>query len=206
MVASTRNQSQSQAGFTLLEMLVAMLVATAILVSITPSIFLAVATRIQTRRAEQALQLAQQNFELARLLMNQDPSVTNLPASITGDVRQVAPPTSFVTTCAGSGSFPCAVTQASITTDGQFAIQTFRDRGTNLPDGTISGFRMGVRVYSIESQPFIGSLQRTTAPLKLTTGQGSRLRYPLISVYPEVNTGDVQGSFQAYSSYLSNPQ
>lgn len=79
-------------GFTLLELLMATLVTTMVLIIITPPLFLAVATRVQAQRVEQALQFAQQNLELVRWVMNQNPSADQLPATVMEDVRQGLPP------------------------------------------------------------------------------------------------------------------
>ncbi|XGB39524.1 MAG: type II secretion system GspH family protein [Cyanobacteria bacterium LVE1205-1] len=78
-------------GFTLLELLMATLITTMVLIIITPPLFLAVATRVQAQRVEQALQFAQQNLELVRWVMNQNPSADQLPATVMEDVRQGLP-------------------------------------------------------------------------------------------------------------------
>lgn len=192
-------------GFTLLELLMATLVTTMVLITITPPLFLAVATRVQAQRMEQAVQFAQQNLELVRWVMNQNPSADQLPATVMEDVRQGLPPTSFVPRCGGSGWFPCSPSEAVITPDGQFAVQVFRNPGFSSSNGTIGGFRAGIRIYSIESQAFLGSLERQTTPLKLTSAHGSRFRNPLVAIYPEVLAGDRPGSLDAYSRYLNRP-
>ena len=56
----------TSAGFTLIESLVAMVVISITLVAITPPIFWATGTRVQNRRAEQALALAQGEIDRVR--------------------------------------------------------------------------------------------------------------------------------------------
>ncbi len=198
-------------GVSLLEVLVAMLVVTAVLASITPSIFLAVATRVQARRAEQALQLAQQEVERVRLLMNQpnDAAYLNqqLPASAAGDVRNFAVPASFVTTCSAQ---PCPITEALISSSSdQFAVQMFRDNPgiVNSATGELQGFRVGVRVYSTDARlgnGFPANLQRNTKGIGLTTAQGNRLYYPLAALYVEISKGDsTNNALGAYRTYLT---
>lgn len=85
------NFGANDQGFTLLELLMATLVTTMVLITITPPLFLAVATRVQAQRMEQAVQFAQQNLELVRWVMNQNPSADQLPATVMEDVRQGLP-------------------------------------------------------------------------------------------------------------------
>ena len=68
-VAASRRRSDQ--GLTLIEGLVAIVVVSITLVSITPPIFWATGTRVQNRRAEQALQLAQGEIDRVRTLVDQ---------------------------------------------------------------------------------------------------------------------------------------
>ena len=54
------------AGFTILEVLVAMVVASIMVMIITPPVFLVTAARVQQRRAQQSLQLAQAEIDRVR--------------------------------------------------------------------------------------------------------------------------------------------
>ncbi|MCY7282913.1 MAG: type II secretion system GspH family protein [Cyanobacteria bacterium CAN_BIN43] len=75
IAASSRRSDQ---GLTLIEGLVAIVVVSITLVSITPPIFWATGTRVQNRRAEQALQLAQGEIDRVRTLIDQgqtDPAI-----------------------------------------------------------------------------------------------------------------------------------
>lgn len=74
----------STAGFTLIESLVAIVVISITLVAITPPIFWATGTRVQNRRAEQALALAQGEIDRVRAEIERGgtPSVDDLPKSI----------------------------------------------------------------------------------------------------------------------------
>lgn len=59
LVSQIAKRQHSQEGITLLESLVAIIVLTIAISVVTPPIFLAVATRVQNRKAEQAMHLAQ---------------------------------------------------------------------------------------------------------------------------------------------------
>ena len=75
MADSNRRSDQ---GLTLIEGLVAIVVVAITLVSITPPIFWATGTRVQNRRAEQALQLAQGEIDRVRTLMDQGQATLDL--------------------------------------------------------------------------------------------------------------------------------
>lgn len=75
-----------QDGLTLIECLVAMIIITIVVAIITPPIFLAVGTRVNNRRTEQALQVAQGEIERVRLLM-----ISNLSFQ---DIKDSLPPES----------------------------------------------------------------------------------------------------------------
>ncbi len=75
MAASSRHPDR---GLTLIEGLIAIVIVSITLVSITPPIFWATGTRIQNRRAEQALQLAQGEIDRVRTIVDQGNATTNL--------------------------------------------------------------------------------------------------------------------------------
>lgn len=66
----TKSPSSDQ-GLTLIEGLVAILIISAVTTAITPMMFLSVATRVQNRRAEQAVQLAHGQIDQVRVLIDQ---------------------------------------------------------------------------------------------------------------------------------------
>jgi prepilin-type N-terminal cleavage/methylation domain-containing protein len=79
----SRSGSSTVQGFTLIEALVAIVIISITLVSITPPIILATATRIQNRRAQQAVQIAQGEIDRIRVLVErQQPNLgLSLPPS-----------------------------------------------------------------------------------------------------------------------------
>ena len=170
---------QSEQGFTIIESLMAIIVITVLVVSITPPIFLAVGTRVQNQKAEQAMQLAQLQVDQVRVLIERGIySNSDLPPDGgTGVPTTVAAPTSFITCTTAASSNACAV---DINNDGkpEFYVQTFRTQA--ISSGTPSvviAFQMGVRVYSALAQGQAG-LQTTQAALKFTTEQGNQRKYP----------------------------
>jgi type II secretory pathway pseudopilin PulG len=204
----------SEQGLTLLETLVGILVITIVLAASTPPILIAAATRIQNRNAEQAFQIAQQEVDRVRLLMEQgDYADANLPpadSSITdpNNIKNVSAPT---TSC----NKPCTpTTPTQAIQDGDFLIQTFRETGVREqqvgadPDGNnqVIAFRMGVRVYSnaaIQNLANGGSLEKEAASLQMTDGLGQQRQKPLAVLYTDFVRGDLTLSLQGYRNFLN---
>ena len=85
-MAASRQLSSDQ-GLTLIEGLVAIVVVSITLVSITPPIFWATGTRVQNRRAEQALQIAQGEIDRVRTLVDQGKAAIDLLPPDTGETN-----------------------------------------------------------------------------------------------------------------------
>ncbi|PSB17982.1 type II secretion system protein [Phormidesmis priestleyi ULC007] len=180
-IAASRQRSDQ--GLTLIEGLVAIVVVSITLVSITPPIFWATGTRVQNRRAEQALQLAQGEIDRVRTLVDQGQATIKLLPPVGADNIRVAnsvpAPTSaksgLVTvnpsckTNPDNGESPALGEYIQINTDPNpenpndckpnFLMQTFRSTGLDGDGNPVTGsaipegFVMGVRVYSIVAEP-----------------------------------------------------
>jgi type II secretory pathway pseudopilin PulG len=81
-------QSRREEGLTLIEGLIAIVIVSITVVMITPPIFWATASRVQTRRAEQALQIAQGEVERVRSLVERG---TIQQLSATAALEQLPP-------------------------------------------------------------------------------------------------------------------
>lgn len=199
-------------GLTLVEGLVAIVIISITMVSITPPIFWAVASRVQTQRAEQALKLAQGEIDRVRTIIDRgtDTTTTSLPPAVSVNVRNgVAAPNT-----AGTGVISiksCSETVATlppanaatfvpIDTNGDCAadylLQTFRSEGldekgnafTGAANQTLSGFVMGVRVYSAVARSELLAERGGTQPASLrgTNGLGNQLNRPLAVLYSTI--------------------
>lgn len=209
-----RKTNHSEGGLTLIECLVAIVVIALATATVTPMMVFAVATRVQNQRAEQALQLAQGEIDKVRLVVEQGGdygdrlkqlSLIAASASTTSAI-QVAPPTAFVASTASVTD----ITQArkvDIDGDGNsdFAIQLFRTKGIELTPqivGVVNStpvvFEVGARVYDIQAERNLGSLQKAPADLTFTSGEGGRGRRPLAALYSQVAQGDREGSLCQY--------
>lgn len=201
---SLRRRAGGEQGLTLIECLVAIIVITITIVAITPPIMLATATRIQSRRAEQANQAAQGEIDRIRFIVERGGYTLNdLPASaavvqIKDAGVAVGPPTGSTplltrrTTCTGTYAAnprypttpaPSATGLILVDVDGDctpdFVMQVFRNIGQVPPPANATdppyAFDMGVRVYTfIPGQPF-PTLQKERASLVAGTGARDQL-------------------------------
>jgi type II secretory pathway pseudopilin PulG len=221
-------KKDSERGLTLMEALVAVLMVSAVLVAITPPIFLTVATRVQNRKAEQALQLAHGEIDQVRVLVQEGitggpkGSVNQLPKLASGvtTIAEVEPPTSKDGRLQ-STNYECSkydqanAPQLDVTTARQvdvngdcladFLVQTFRSNEQNilregLPVPVV--FRVGVRVYSISAK-FEG-LETGQASLQLTTGEGQQTKRPLAVMYTVLGQGDSGDALEKYRCFAGS--
>lgn len=207
---------RSEEGLTILESLVGILVITLVLAASMPPILMAAATRVQNKRAEQAIQIAQQEVDRVRLLVEQgDYRNDELPPAISGltnpnRLKDMFPPTSVCST------IPCSPTQpsqAKRSEDGNFIVQIFRDPGVSDPQirdlstpsqPQILAFRIGVRVYSkaAEQNLLSGRLVTDAAPLRVTDSIAQQTERPLAVLYADFARGDLTPSLRRYREFL----
>jgi prepilin-type N-terminal cleavage/methylation domain-containing protein len=199
-------------GFTLIESLVAIIVIAVTVSAITPPIFMAAATRVQSRRAEQARAIAQGEVDRVRSLMERGVTNINQLPGVPGGI--VATPQSFAAAQTSVPTSPmlspvgCSVTRYPAATpvaadvltpvdiDGdckaEYAMQVFR-----LPSPTPAGeaapfsLMMGVRVYSYAGQNYT-ALNVEQSSLGMTTGRRDRgaVQRPLAVLYSQISRND----------------
>jgi type II secretory pathway pseudopilin PulG len=204
-VCENFQESPTEQGVTLLECLMGIVITVLAIALITPPLFIATASRVQTRRAEQALQLAQGQVDRYRTVVSQGQhTIDRLPA-VVGNVNS-APVPSAKANFLKSGNSACnslyndqqipANQALPVDVDGDckadFLMQTFRDAGVT-PNGTTkpTNFTIGVRVYSILAERNLGgNLLTDQASLQLTSGQGSQQTRPLAVLFTRVNWSD----------------
>ena len=203
----------SEAGLTLIECIVAILLISITVTMVTPPIFLAVATRIQNQRIEQALQLGQSEIDRIKLMVNRG-AYTNddLPPEMTSaSLVEMSAPTALqadrdaVYAATGGSDSPTDAFAVDIDSDGDadFAVQAFRNEGQANTTGDLVAFGMGVRVYS--ARAFDGGTPTDTEQLtaSFVAGDGAQLNNPLITLYTDVARGDVPDSFDTLNTYTT---
>lgn len=215
-----RQGKSSEQGVTLLECLMAIIVIGLTVAMTTPPLFVAAATRVQNRRAEQALQIAQGEVDRvqtlvqrgqhtpARLPVNAGPAINatapiNLntvgaPTAIAPELRSVNPARNTYT---GRQLNLTEALPIDIDGDGEadYLMQVFIGNIRRAPSQTnYATFQTGVRVYSVLARNNLGSLQTQQASLQLTSGQGSQRLRPLAVLYPNVAWSDRSFSLCEY--------
>lgn len=214
--ASIRSGRSSESGVTLLECLVGIAVIAVTATLILPPLFIASASRVQNRRAEQAFQIAQDEIDrIQTLVASGQHGAANLPASAGAFTNgaNVGPPTavagvrkcvnSTLTTYTGSGvgalqAIPVDIDGLTVGGNNcapEFYMQVFRSVSPNdtAPGGTRqNSFILGVRVYSVLAQDNFGSMTAPVQPaaLNITSGTGSQRVRPLVALYPRLTWSD----------------
>jgi prepilin-type N-terminal cleavage/methylation domain-containing protein len=208
-------RQRQQAGFTLIESLVAIIILSLTVVSVFPPIFWATATRVQNRRAEQAIQLAQSEIDRVRVAVERKTiTQAQLPPKVGAALKPDAPaPTTVIAQAVklrsavpgcnnddgnqaiNVGDVILVDTDPSPTGSAtpctpEFMIQTFRGTGVPTDDGVTApdGFVMGVRVYSITARNSVlaGTAQKGPGTLRGSTGLGTQQIKPLATQYSTI--------------------
>ncbi|MEO0350645.1 MAG: prepilin-type N-terminal cleavage/methylation domain-containing protein [Cyanobacteria bacterium P01_A01_bin.15] len=211
--------NDSISGLTLIESLVAIAIIGITAASIGPVIVISAATRIQSQRAEQALQLAQGEIDRVRQILEQrivDDGVGGTTEYSTADLMIASTPTTIINTPANAlgptavaGAFNGAdyQTARSVDIDGDtvpdFAVQAFRFGATERSvGGQPIAFEMGVRVYEIDAIDGTGTaLSTAAARLGTTAGEAERKEKPLAVLYTEVTKSDERQSLCEYFEF-----
>jgi len=207
----------NQAGLTLIECLVAIVMVALMGAIIAPAMVVSVATRVQSQRAAQALDIAQSEIDRVRILVERGEDYTNdLPPEITGvtfnnaddekELASVLGPNSLASTAAARTAYTQAF-PTDLDGDGNndYGIQTFRTPGETI-GGRPVAFVMGVRVYDLDAVNNAGGNNlpgNPQASLAMVDGEGERNERPLASLYSFIAVSEDGQSFCNYISYLS---
>ena len=210
-LAKVSKGSSSQQGLSLFECLIGIVVIAVVITSFTPAIFIAVATRIQNRRAEQAIQLAQAEVDRVRRTMEQGVYTTSdLPpqgSQANNTFRLESGPGSTARLRANQVYSSSASTGVTMDVNGDgtddFIVQTYRSPGVRNNLNQLMAFNMGVRVYAISAQQNFGRLETRQASLAFSTALGQQQRRPLAVMYTSVIRSDVRISLQCYHEFLN---
>lgn len=208
LVAIRRDRvADGEAGLTLVECIMAIVVLGIVGAAIAPMLMISVASRINSQKSEQALQLAQGEIDRVRVLMErgEGDSIEMPPA--TGDdtdVNDVPAPDTLETAFADVN----AVTDAravDIDGDGEddFAIQSYTTK-TFYVEGIPQVFDLGVRVYDVRAFTSGQNLGTDEASLALTNNAGERTQLPLSVLSTRVFFGENGQSFCNYIEFADS--
>ncbi|MEO1590611.1 MAG: prepilin-type N-terminal cleavage/methylation domain-containing protein [Cyanobacteria bacterium J06632_22] len=200
-------KGKSDSGLTLIECLVAVAVIAATVGITTPVVILSVATRVQSQRAEQALQLAQAEIDRLRVQTERggsytiDVASTALATDVTQFEANVPAPVNGIDNAQASTSVNYA--RLASVSGNEYAIQSFRTVGSTTATGKPISFDMGVRVYRadvIRNTP-AGDLKTEGAALNMTSGE--ELERPLAVIYTTIVQGDREDSLCNYYNTIN---
>ncbi|MEM8808541.1 MAG: prepilin-type N-terminal cleavage/methylation domain-containing protein [Cyanobacteria bacterium P01_G01_bin.38] len=218
---TARTAQPSEAGLTLIECLVAIAVIAASVAVITPAVVLAVATRVQNQRAEQAFQVAQSEVDRVKLIVERGGAYTLNIASDTAATTvdefseapgtppvPVVPPPDDINDNTYSTTHTAAK-PVDLDDDGNddFAVQIFRTVGDSA--GTQpSAFDLGVRVYraDVVENKLASELAIEQAGINFTSGEGQSGSRPLAVIYTTVVKGDRERSLCDYHDFIDSAQ
>lgn len=196
-------------GLTLLECLVAIAMIGVSTATIAPVMLFSVATRVQSQKAEQALQLAQLEIDTIRVEVERGNNafVSSYPKTLEteDDIAETDAPENVYSALTTD---PKDARAADIDDDGEddFAIQVFRTEGVLDPNGDPMAFRVGVRVYDVDAvrnNPS-SALLTDQASLAFTSGEGQRGLRPLATLYTDIVSGDRDLSLCNYREYIDS--
>lgn len=167
---SKRKQPQptsqsSQAGFTIIESLLAIIVVTILMVGLAPVIVLSVATRVQAKRVEQGTDAARAYIDGVRSGTIPAPALKPNTTSF----KTFPAPSSTLPSCPTGNSY-CTGSQSLYCVDGggsigctsgpggfnDFIVQGFRNGDAAKPE---NGYKLGIRVYRADAFADAGTLK-----------------------------------------------
>ena len=201
----------SQAGFTIIESLLAIIIVTVLMVAIGPVVFISVAARVQARRVERATEAAKTYIDGVSSGSIKPPSVqvgtafTATRASPSFLNNAPLPTTSNfprLPNWSTDSGFYCVdldkTSGCSTSSSSDLVIQAFRTAGT-----AAQGYRLGVRVYRADGfRPPVNFQRTQQAALKGTLGD----RYaPLVTMITDIApTGTYENSLPSWCNRLRN--
>ncbi|MEH1839265.1 MAG: hormogonium polysaccharide secretion pseudopilin HpsB [Nostoc sp.] len=214
------SQLSDESGFTIIESLVAMLVVTILLAAIAPTIVIATATRVQSKRVEQATQAARTFIDGVKTGAVTAPTTTIAPTgTLAGNLlnpssTSMPPPTSSTST-----SLYCVIKDinnnltisnpdCTSNTSKIFYIQAVKiTASTTSTDSTgipKDGYRLGIRVYRSDID-FTKTVYASDSSNRKTqntfTGTLGDRQSPLVEMTTEI--GSKNTSFNALCQRLA---
>jgi len=170
-----------------------------------------VATRVQSQKAEQAIQVAQGEVEKIRLLAERggdySTELASYPITSTASVASTLTPTSASTSLDSTTTNVAKLVNVDADADSEFAVQVFRTAGVQPAGSPVPiAFELGVRVYDSRAvRENSSSLSTEAAGLSFTSGEGERGTRPLAVIYTDIFQGDRDGALCEYWKYVSTP-
>jgi type II secretory pathway pseudopilin PulG len=209
---SSSHKSQ-EAGYTIIESLVAMIVVSVLMIAIAPVMAFSVATRVQAKRIEMATQAAKTYIEALRSeALKQGGAIPGFPVrSQTAQLEDTSAPNpnDFATLyCIDIDKKDVTQNKCELDSNQDLVVQGYYFN--NLPattDPAKTGYSLIVRVYRansfasgvgpLKTQKALEAQQGTT-----TAGLGN-LRAPLVEMRTEIGASDRQGAYNSLCTRIN---
>jgi prepilin-type N-terminal cleavage/methylation domain-containing protein len=210
---SSSHKSQD-AGYTIIESLVAMIVVSVLMIAIAPVMAFSVATRVQAKRIEMATQAAKTYIEALRseALKFDDPNTPGFPTqSQTAELEDTTPPTDInALYCIDIDKKDVNSNKCEVDSNQDLVVQGYYFN--NIPADTNTnpartGYSLIVRVYRASSfASGVGPLktQNNLQAQQGTTSAGlGNLRAPLVEMRTEIGASDRQGAYNSLCTRIN---
>ncbi|MCC5665288.1 hormogonium polysaccharide secretion pseudopilin HpsB [Nostoc sp. CHAB 5784] len=207
------SQLCDESGFTIIESLVAMLLVTILLAAIAPTIVIATATRVQSKRVEQATQAARSFIDGVKTGAVTAPTTTTAPdGTLAGNLlnTNMPPPTSSTSLyCVTKNASNNLIISTTACTNILFYIQakTITVTTSTPIDSTgipKDGYRLGIRIYRSDidfTKPIYPSDSSNRKTQNTFTGTLGDRQSPLVEMTTEI--GSRNTSFNALCQRLA---
>lgn len=207
-------QQPSQAGFTIIESLVAIMVVSILMLALSPVIVLAVATRVQARRVELGTQAARAYIDGVRSgAISAAPQITkdiDFPAPSSGsltcdkDTHVCDPLNSLYCVPANPGN-TCTVNSVS---DMVVQASGYNQTATGAADDYKRGYLLRVRVYRADAfkESKLKTLAKDQAKAQTFTGGLGDRTSPLAEMTTEIPTTVSKNAFSNLCNRLYDPK
>ncbi|MEG5001084.1 hormogonium polysaccharide secretion pseudopilin HpsB [Microcoleus sp. B4-D4] len=202
-------QKSQEAGYTIIESLVAMIVVSVLMIAIAPVMAFSVATRVQAKRIEMATQAAKTYIEALRSeALKQGGPIPGFPAPSTTDNKledTLAPTDINALYCIDKDSDQ----KCTADSNQDLVVQGYY-YNSSATDPIKTGYNLIVRVYRANS--FASGVGTLTTQKKLQAQQGTttaglgNLRAPLVEMRTEIGASDRQGAYNNFCDRLDRTQ
>ncbi|WP_341734765.1 hormogonium polysaccharide secretion pseudopilin HpsB [Microcoleus sp. EPA2] len=201
--SSSEKSKRQDAGYTIIESLVAMIVVSVLMIAIAPVMAFSVATRVQARRTELAAMAGRAYIDGLRAgsIKFNDPNNKGFPAKSADLAKQQAPTSKDNLYCVDMDGKGCEISSTK-----DFYVQGAWLNKDNITSGdpTSKGYQLLVRVYRADSfAPGVKLKNPSDTPTKQSivgSGLGDKTM-PVVEMVAEIPAlGDTPDKLEAYKS------
>lgn len=208
-----RQQIQSldksqEAGYTIIESLVAMIVVSVLMIAIAPVMAYSVATRVQAKRIEMATQAAKTYIEALRSeALKQGTKGFPAPSTTANKLEDTPAPTDINALYCIDIDKKEVTEKCESNSNQDLLVQGYFNNSPATTDPTRTGYSLIVRVYRAASfASGVGALttQKKQADQNIQVQQGissaglGNLRAPLVEIRTEIGATDRQGAYNSF--------